>query len=254
MAKLRDASVGDVVYLNVNGTPTAFTVVHQGLPSDTYDPSCNGTWVLAKDIYTTRVFDSGADNDYGTSEIKAWLESEFFNSLDAEVRNNVQNVKLPYIKNGISMTGSSGIPSTVFLLSGGEVSSTQLDYTVGSRLAYFTSDSKASRIAYYNGTATIYFLRNPGREADPDRTQCVDTGGSTYAQRLVASPFGIRPAMILSPSLFVDATGNLREVNLGGYAIIGGEHKELDSGYVKVDGEWKSIIGAFKNIDGTVRE
>ena len=47
--KLANKEVGSIVKLNVNGAVTEFLVVHQGLPSDIYDASCNGTWLLMKD-------------------------------------------------------------------------------------------------------------------------------------------------------------------------------------------------------------
>ena len=44
-------AVGSSVYLNVGGVRKEFLVVHQGKPSSLYDSSCNGTWLLMKDIY-----------------------------------------------------------------------------------------------------------------------------------------------------------------------------------------------------------
>lgn len=45
---LENVAVGSTVYLNENGTPRPYLVVHQGLPSGIYDHSCNGTWLLKK--------------------------------------------------------------------------------------------------------------------------------------------------------------------------------------------------------------
>ena len=56
--KLGSMSVGSTVKLKLGGTARDFLVVHQGLPSSMYDSSCNGTWLLLKDIYTTRTWDS----------------------------------------------------------------------------------------------------------------------------------------------------------------------------------------------------
>jgi hypothetical protein len=208
--------------------------------------------VLAKDIYTLRPYDTGEDNDYVSSDINAWLGGEFFNSLDGELQSEVLRAKIPYIKNGAV---TSGVEFTVFLLAVGEMSSTLLDYNVGSRLSYFSADTKASRIAYYNGTATIYYLRNPGREADPDRAQCVDASGGTYAQRLVAdATFGIRPAMILDPSLMVDAGGSIVFANFKGFANIGGVWRELSGGYSKVKGEWRSVVSGFAKVENAWKE
>ena len=43
-------AVGSVVALNIGN----FIVVHQGKPGAIYDDSCNGTWLLMKDIYEKR--------------------------------------------------------------------------------------------------------------------------------------------------------------------------------------------------------
>ena len=44
-----ELDIGSSVFLNVDGVPVEFLVVHQGLPSSIYDTSCDGTWFLMKD-------------------------------------------------------------------------------------------------------------------------------------------------------------------------------------------------------------
>ena len=51
---LSTKAVGSTVKLKVNGTAKEFIVVHQGKPSSLYDNSCDGTWLLMKDIYENR--------------------------------------------------------------------------------------------------------------------------------------------------------------------------------------------------------
>ena len=48
--KLSTKAVGSIVKIKVNGTAKDFIIVHQGLPSSAYDASCNGVWVVMKDI------------------------------------------------------------------------------------------------------------------------------------------------------------------------------------------------------------
>jgi hypothetical protein len=51
--------VGSSVYLNVDGVKTEFLVVHQGNPnSSIYDASCDGTWLLMKNIYENHIKDN----------------------------------------------------------------------------------------------------------------------------------------------------------------------------------------------------
>ena len=61
--KLGTKAVGSIVKIKVNGASKDFIVVQQGNPNtSTYDSSCNGTWLLMKDIYTTSTF--GNNNSY----------------------------------------------------------------------------------------------------------------------------------------------------------------------------------------------
>ena len=59
---LGDYAVGGIVKLNENGSPVDYLVVHQGLPSSMYDASCDGTWLLRKNIVEKRAWDSGDSN------------------------------------------------------------------------------------------------------------------------------------------------------------------------------------------------
>ena len=66
--KLGTKAVGSIVKIKVNGASKDFIVVQQGNPNtSTYDSSCNGTWLLMKDIYTTSTF--GNNNSYKDSSI-----------------------------------------------------------------------------------------------------------------------------------------------------------------------------------------
>ena len=69
---LSTKAVGSTVKLKVNGTAKEFIVVHQGKPSSLYDDSCNGTWLLMKDIYENRVWQSGNINKYESSDIHTY--------------------------------------------------------------------------------------------------------------------------------------------------------------------------------------
>ena len=62
-----DLEIGQTIKLNVNGKAWDWLVVHQGLPSDIYDASCDGTWLLMKDIYENRQWNSTDSNVLETS-------------------------------------------------------------------------------------------------------------------------------------------------------------------------------------------
>ena len=105
--KLGTKAVGSIVKIKVNGAAKDFIIVHQGLPSSAYDASCNGTWLLMKDIYTTSTF-SNNNNSYKDSSIHSYLNGTFFNLIDGDIRNAIKQVKIPY-QNG---TGSGGSLAT----------------------------------------------------------------------------------------------------------------------------------------------
>ena len=211
---LSEYSVGSIVKLNVSGTAKEFIVVHQGLPSSIYDDSCDGTWLLMKDIYENRVWDSST-NDYENSDIHAYLNGTFLGLFDSDIQSAIKQVKLPYRKGtgsgGSNVSGSSGLPAKIFLLSGYEVGWTTKDSSNfpvdGACISYFSGirETDSKRIGYYEGTATRWFLRSPSTRS---------TGGSKIVWYVnydgghgfsgdCTSARGVRPALVLPSSLLV---------------------------------------------------
>nr|DAG23277.1 MAG TPA: hypothetical protein [Caudoviricetes sp.] len=200
-------AVGSTVKIAVDGTDYDWLVVHQGLPSSAYDASCNGVWVVMKDIYTTRTF--GNNNSYKDSSIHSYLNSTFYNLIDSQIRAVIKQVKIPYTNysNNNVMSGSNGLSCKVFLLSGTEVGFSGVSYmtTEGAKLAYFDSASK--RVAYNGSSADDWWLRSPL------------TDGSYYVWRVkydgscgnwsCYSTYGVRPCIILPQDALVDESGNV---------------------------------------------
>ena len=58
--------VGSEIILNENGAPINYLIVNQGIPenSSLYDASCDGTWLLRKDIAENRQWNSSNSNSY----------------------------------------------------------------------------------------------------------------------------------------------------------------------------------------------
>ena len=104
---LSSKAIGSTIKLKVNGSAKDFIVVHQGKPSSVYDDSCDGTWVLLKDIYTTSTFSSN-NNSYKDSNIHSYLNSTFYNLLDSDIRAAIKQVKIPY-QNGTGNDGSADV-------------------------------------------------------------------------------------------------------------------------------------------------
>lgn len=203
---LGSKAVGSSVYVTVDGTSTEFLVVNQGKPSSLYDDSCDGTWLLMKDIYNKQAWDS-TNNDYQNSDIHAWLNGSFLSLLPATASNHVKSVKIPYRNGtgsgGSTATGANGLSAKIFLLSGYEVgftTSTSKNFPVdGAALSYFTSNS--TRIAYYSGSAAVWWLRSP-YTGNTSGVWRVGTDGASSVSGCSYS-YGVRPAFILDSSLSV---------------------------------------------------
>lgn len=214
---LSSKAIGSTIKLKVNGSAKDFIVVHQGKPSSVYDDSCNGTWLLMKDIYENRQWHSSNTNDYANSTIHSYLNSTFLNLFESNIKNAIKQVKLPYRKgSGTSTTvtsGSNGLSAKIFLLSATE---TSFDFSYmpsgeGAELAYFkgcadnSSDSK--RVAYLNGSATDWWLRSPNR-GNSNYALYVDSDGDWHNDYCSGSD-GIRPALILPSTLLVSDDGTV---------------------------------------------
>ena len=206
--KLSTKAVGSIVKIKVNGAAKDFIIVHQGLPSSAYDASCNGVWVVMKDIYTTMKWD-GSNNDYLNSDMTAYLNGTFISLIDADIRNAIKQVKIPYTNysNNNVMSGSNGLSCKVFLLSGTEVGFSGVSYmnTEGAKLSYFDSASK--RVAYNGSSAAIWWLRSP-YTYNSSYVWYVNTDGSNYYGRF-GNSYGVRPAFILPSTLVVADDGTV---------------------------------------------
>lgn len=215
---LSSKAIGSTIKLKVNGSAKDFIVVHQGKPSSVYDDSCNGTWLLMKDIYENRQWHSSNTNDYANSTIHSYLNSTFLNLFESNIKNAIKQVKLPYRKgSGTSTTvtsGSNGLSAKIFLLSATETSfnfSSYMPSGEGAELAYFkgcadnSSDSK--RVAYLNGSATLWWLRSPDCDYFYYALYVNSNGG--WNNYYCSSSCGIRPALILPSTLLVSDDGTV---------------------------------------------
>ena len=202
--KLSTKAVGSIVKIKVNGAAKDFIIVHQGLPSSAYDASCNGVWVVMKDIYTTSTF--GNNNSYKDSSIHSYLNSTFYNLIDSQIRAVIKQVKIPYTNSGVQ-SGANGLSTKVFLLSGTEVGFSGVSYmnTEGAKLSYFDSASK--RVAYNGSSAAIWWLRSP-RTYSNSNVWYVNTGGSSD-DGWYGDSHGVRPAFVLPSSLVVSDDGTV---------------------------------------------
>lgn len=220
----QDIAVGSTVKMMEGGTAVEYLVVNQGIPSNSslYDASCDGTWLLRKDIHSNRQWDSSDFSNYERSTINAWLNGDFFNTLGSVEKAAVKQVKIPHCFLGgsyVIQSGSNGLSAKVFLLSGYEVGWTSSDNQYfpqdGAKLSYFESGTGMSannkRIANLNGSASYWWLRSPYTQYTNQVWFVLSNGGCNGNRASYSS--GIRPALVLpGNALFDRATMLLKGV------------------------------------------
>lgn len=216
MASILSAlSVGSTISLKVDSTAQEFLIVHQGNPDpELYDASCEGTWLMMKDLHSKQYWGSG--NLYSSSFIHTWLNETFLPLLDSTVREQVRTVKIPYLEGTDLHSGADGLETRIFLLSAYEMGWTSADKTTGmvadgKCLAFFEGFSTidARRIANLDGEPTWYWTRSPyTTQADNIWTVVSTNGDCTY--RTASSKYGVRPVLILPSSLLVDDSGSIQ--------------------------------------------
>lgn len=211
--------VGTLVKVNENGAPVEYMIVNQGNPDvSMYNASCDGCWLLRKDIAENRVWDS-TNNDYQNSDIHAYLNGDWTSRYEAGILSQIKQVKIPY-QNGTGSGGSvasgaNGLSCKIFLLSGYELGWTTSDYSYfprdGAKLSYFSSGTSSSannkRVANYNGSATYWWLRSPFTNNTGNVWDVNSNGG--YGGWGCESSVGVRPALILPSTALVDDNLNV---------------------------------------------
>lgn len=260
-AKLGSKAVGSIVKLKVGGVAKEFIVVHQGKPSSIYDDSCDGTWLLMKDIYENRKWHSSNVNKYETSDINTYLNGPFFNLFDSNIKDAIKQVKIPYRKGGGSggtdQTGENGLQCKIFLLSAYELGWAQSNYNSkvpidGEKLDYFVagSDGNTKRIANYNGAAKDWWMRSPTDSANLVYST-ISNGYMGYYNS--STQLGIRPALVLSSDAIVDDGGNIKPpIDLTAHkTLVNGTAYTVKGGKCMVNGTVYNIKKGRTLINGT---
>lgn len=217
---LSQLSEGTIIKILENGSPVEYLIVNQGLPSSMYDASCDGCWVLRKDIAENRRWDTG-NNDYKNSDIHAYLNGNWTSRYEAGILSQIKQIKIPYVNgtgNGPVASGANGLSCKIFLLSGYEIgwnSSVDSHFpSDGTKLSYFSSGTSSTankkRIANYNGNADSWSLRSLYTGGNVGLVWRVRHDGEyDYANHI--TPYGIRPALILPSTALVDQDLNIIE-------------------------------------------
>lgn len=196
--------VGSTVTLKVNGADAEFLVVHQGNPDpDVYDPSCEGTWLLMKNVYSQRPW--GSASCYADAPVHTWLNSTFLELLDSGIRPAVKTVRLPYAEGSDVHTGAEGVSAQIFLLSMREMGTPAAQKTgladEGALLDYFTDgDGSADPL---RASSARYWTRSPYTGGGGNVWSVAGESG-ICSYRAGSSSYGVRPALILPQAMPVE--------------------------------------------------
>lgn len=247
-AKLGGKAVGSIVKITVSGTARNFIIVHQGLPGSMYDASCNGTWVLMSDFWKKGAM-NGSGNDYKSSSSLSELNSTFYNSVAADIRAVIKQVKIPYTdgkKSTNVRSGASGLSCKVFHLSCAEFGISGYYANVeGTCLKYFQTASRAASDKQWtrsekNNFDNAYYCLNSDGTANYDWPNC---------------SYGIRPAFVLPQTLLVADDGtvsvNTAPTVITNGADLGEQNEPFSAGYTVSDEDGDTLTVTEK-LDGTV--
>lgn len=199
--------VGAEVILNENGAPANYLIVNQGIPENSplYDASCDGTWLLRKDIREIAQWcgQSGERVLVG-SNIMATM-SGYVDDYDPKVQEAIKTVKIPYcIGNGYPTvnSGANGLECKIFPLGGYEagganVSANSFLPVDGACLSYFENleYNDQRTIAYFNGQAETWAFRSPHNAMD--YTVCIAYKDGYISADECTFSYGFRPSIIL---------------------------------------------------------
>lgn len=222
MVQLGSKAVGSIVKLKENGALVEYLIVHQGKPSSQYDASCDGTWLLRKDIKEKRQWHSGNINKLESSEIHSYLNNAFLSLLESNIKSAIKQIKLPYRKGGGSggtdQSGANGLSCKIFLLSAQEVGLTDSDNPFfppeslpreGAKLSYFIlgddSTARQKRVSHLDGLPSCWWLRSPVISGTVSTWNIYPAGFGRANTNLTS--IGVRPAFIFPKTLFVSDDG-----------------------------------------------
>lgn len=219
---LSTAQSGDNVNLPVNGVMVPHIVVQVGNPAPSmYDASCDGVWLLRKDISSLGAWDSSARNNLSASTDIIEAMQENLSGYDENVQANIQTVKIPYCiggRNSTVNTLSNGLECKFFPLSAYELGSETLTNAMGidgTSLDYFknASQNPAFRVARYDGNPYPYWTRTPTTNANTTAVRCEDDGTIVNSGTGTQYSIGYRPCFTLpvtfTATYYVDTAGNV---------------------------------------------
>ena len=213
MTTLGQRAVGSRVRLRVGGNQVDFLVIQQGSPSTAYQGFENRTTVMMERVWENRQMHGSNVNDYANSALHTWLNNQFFNLLDANIRNEIAQVRIPFRPGsgtGTAVnTGANGLQARIFILSQREigianglegVSGWNLPNNEGVRFAHFIdgwgTNQNTRRVAtLQDGSAANWWLRSP-YVGGSSAFWGVNSDGHANLAWNASSSIGVRPVLM----------------------------------------------------------
>ena len=223
--------VGNVFKIPVNGTVYNWTIVNQGNPDTSkYNASCNGTWLLMEDCYTSMKFftgNSGGINtnktgNYNISDVKSYLDNDFFNMLNDSTKKVVKQVTLPTAsKLGFDPNWeSTTISAKAFILSLAELGFYELPQDESANLPTTRGINEGAVLNYFLNTNRSG--ADPKRKSKQGKTYWTRTplGSNTMVYTIIntgdrdagndrTDSFGVRVCMIIDSNAMFNDNGEL---------------------------------------------
>ena len=193
--KAGNLPIGQIVKLMENGIATDFIVVQQGLPGSMYDSSCDGTWLLRKNVYNIMFWQDPYDSEiyytWGTCSANTWLNNTYYNLLGSVEQTVIKEVNIP-------TSTTYNVIDKIFWLGGTEVGFVgDSDFaSVGAKLSYFDENSQYKADPKRVVTNREWWLRSQRKTYDKQVFYIKTDGSSTYSSIDQISK-GNRPCLII---------------------------------------------------------
>ena len=198
---LGNKSTGSLIKIKENGVLVDFYVAKHD-----YESGLNGsgrTLVVRKDCYDTRAWHSSNVNAWASCALRSWLNGDYLNMLDADIRGVIGTTKYYYTP-GNGSTSVTTRSDAVF-----QLSVTELGKTASYANAEGTALPIAStlQIAYRNGSAVVQWTRSP-YTSNGNNACYLNTNGYVGNNDCTVTR-GSRPAFTLPSSLSVSDDGTV---------------------------------------------
>lgn len=207
---LSDFAEGDIIQLNENGNAADFYVAKHN-----YETGLNGagrTLLIRKNVYGTfMAFDQNRDSDFETSTLSSFLNSDYKNALDEDVRSKIGTTKF-YTSNGAS---NVVLEKSVFVLSMTELGKSNVNAPSGEG-SFISATSKFVIANTETGSAVGYWLRTL-RKYESGYVFFVNPSGSVDSTAADNSIYYARPAFTLPADFLIsDGTSPSQAIALQG--------------------------------------